>query len=121
MLYKYISNRFLTLIENIGTGLNLSEWHTGYRAYSKKVLEAIPYQNNSDDFVFDSQLLIQAVYFGFTIGEIPVPCRYAPEASSINFHRSVVYGVGTVKTLLQFLFQKYRIIGSRLFQRSGEF
>jgi glycosyltransferase involved in cell wall biosynthesis len=120
-LYKYISNRFLTLIENMITGQNLSEWHTGYRAYSKRVLETIPYHNNSDDFVFDSQFLLQAVYFGFRIGEIPVPCRYAPEASSINFRRSIVYGIGTVKALIQFLFQKFRIIESRLFRRSREF
>jgi glycosyltransferase involved in cell wall biosynthesis len=119
--YKYISNRFLTLIENIITGQNLSEWHTGYRAYSKKVLETIPYHNNSDDFVFDSQFLLQAVYFGFKVGDIPVPCRYTTEASSINFYRSVAYGMGTVKTLIQFLLQKSRIIESRLFQRSEEF
>jgi len=120
-LYKYVANRILTLIENIITGQNLSEWHTGYRAYSRKVLETIPYHNNSDDFVFDSQLLLQAVYFGFRIGDIPVPCRYAPEASSINFYRSVVYGMRTVKTLFQFLLQKLHIRESRLFKRSGEF
>ena len=119
--YKYVSNRFLTLIENIITGQNLSEWHTGYRAYSKKVLETIPYRSNSDDFVFDSQFLLQASYFGFRIGDIPVPCRYTSEASSINFYRSVIYGLGTMKSLVQFLLHKFHIRESRLFKRSGEF
>lgn len=109
-LYKYLSNRFLTILENLVTGQNLSEWHTGYRAYSRKVLEKIPYHENSNDFVFDSQLLIQAVYFGFKIGDLPVPCRYMSEASSINVSRSVVYGMGTMKTLLQFILQKLHLI-----------
>ena len=109
-LYKYLSNRLLTILENLVTGQNLSEWHTGYRAYSRKVLEKIPYQENSNDFVFDSQLLIQAVYFGFKIGDLPVPCRYMSEASSIDLIRSVVYGMGTVKTLLQFILQKLHLV-----------
>ena len=115
-LYKYISNRLLTILENLITGQNLSEWHTGYRAYSKKVLEKIPYHKNSDGFVFDSQFLIQAVYFGFKIGDLPVPCRYMREASSINLGRSIIYGMGTVKTVLQFILQKLRIMRSHLFE-----
>jgi glycosyltransferase involved in cell wall biosynthesis len=109
-LYKYLSNRFLTILENLATGQNLSEWHTGYRAYSRKVLDKIPYHENSNDFVFDSQFLIQAVYFGFKIGDLPVPCRYLSEASSINVSRSVVYGMGTLKTLFQFILQKLHLV-----------
>lgn len=116
-LYKYLSNRMLTIMENIITGQNLSEWHTGYRAYSRKVLETIPYHKNSDDFVFDSQLLIQAAYFGFKIGDLPVPCRYMDEASSINFRRSIVYGLGTLKTLVQFILQKSGLARFSIFER----
>ena len=119
-LYKYISNRFLTIIENLATGQNLSEWHTGYRAYSRKVLETIPYHKNSDDFVFDSQFLFQAVYFGFRIGDLPVPCRYINEASSINLRRSIVYGLGTMKTLFQFILQKLRFAKFRIFETRNE-
>jgi glycosyltransferase involved in cell wall biosynthesis len=104
--YKYFSNRILTLIENVITGQNLSEWHTGMRAYSRRVLESIDYLKNSDDFVFDSQVLFQIVEHGFRIGEIPVPVRYFPEASSINFYRSLRYGFGTVVTALKFLIRK---------------
>lgn len=104
--YKYFSNRFLTIIENIVTGQNLSEWHTGMRAYSRKVLESIDFMKNSDDFVFDCQILFQIVERGFRIGEIPVPVRYFPEASSINFYRSVRYGIGSVLTALKFLLRK---------------
>ena len=114
-LYKYVSNRLLTILENLITGQNLSEWHTGYRAYSRKVLEKIPYHKNSDDFVFDSQFLIQAVYFGFKIGDLPVPCRYMREASSINLSRSILYGMGTVKVVLQFLLQKLHLMKFSLF------
>jgi hypothetical protein len=113
--YKYVSNRFLTIVENIITGQNLAEWHTGYRAYSRKVLERIPYHENSNDFVFDSQFLIQSVYFGFKIGDLPVPCRYIDEASSINAMRSIVYGMGTMKILFQFVLQKLRIKKFKLF------
>lgn len=115
-LYKYISNRLLTIIENLVTGQNLSEWHTGYRAYSRKVLETIPYHKNSDDFLFDSQFLFQSVYFGFRIGDLPVPCRYIDEASSINLRRSIVYGFGTMKTLFQFILQKLRFAQFRIFE-----
>ncbi len=115
-LYKYLSNRFLTILENLITGQNLSEWHTGYRAYSKKVLETIPYDRNSNGFLFDAQFLIQAAYFGFKIGDLPVPCRYMDEASSINFGRSVAYGLGTVGTLIQFILQKLCLIKFDLFE-----
>jgi len=114
-LYKYISNRLLTILENMITGQNLSEWHTGYRAYSKKVLEKIPYHQNSNGFVFDSQFLIQAVYWGFKMGDLPVPCRYMSEASSVNFSRSIVYGLGTIKTLFQFILQKLHLMKFDLF------
>lgn len=114
-LYKYMSNRLLTILENLVTGQNLSEWHTGYRAYSRKVLEKIPYHKNSNDFVFDSQFLMQAAYFGFKIGDLPVPCRYMREASSINFSRSLVYGIGTMKTLFQFILQKVHLMKFSLF------
>lgn len=114
-LYKYLSNRFLTFLENLITGQNLSEWHTGYRAYSRRFLETIPYHSNSDDFVFDSQVLMQAAYAGFIIGDLPVPCRYMEEASSINLKRSITYGLATVKTLLQFTLQKMRLMRFSIF------
>jgi glycosyltransferase involved in cell wall biosynthesis len=114
--YKYVSNRVLTVIENLITGQNLSEWHTGYRAYSRKVLETIPYYKNSNDFVFDSQFLIQAAYGEFRIGDLPVPCRYMKEASSINLSRGIVYGLGTLKTLLQFILQKLHLMKFELFR-----
>ncbi|MDI6782210.1 MAG: glycosyltransferase family 2 protein [bacterium] len=102
--YKYLGNRFLTLIENIVLGQNLSEFHTGFRAYSRRFLETVPFQCNSDDFVFDTEILVQAVVFGFKIAEIPVPTRYFPEASSINFRRSVTYGLSTLWTLAKYIF-----------------
>lgn len=114
-LYKYISNRFLTILENLITGQNLSEWHTGYRAYSRKVLENIPFHKNSNGFVFDSQVLIQASYFGFRIGDLPVPCRYMDEASSIKFGQSIAYGMGTIKTLFQFILQKFHLMKFGIF------
>lgn len=103
-LYKYLANRCLTVFENLVSGYNLSEWHTGMRAYSQEVLRAIDWQGNSDDFVFDSQVLFQVVARRYRIGEIPVPVRYFPEASSINFWRSLHYGFGTVKTGLKYIF-----------------
>jgi glycosyltransferase involved in cell wall biosynthesis len=105
-LYKYISNRFLTLIQNLLIGQKLSEYHTGYRAWSRTVLERLPLLCCSDDFVFDNQIIVQAVYFGFRIGEISCPTKYFEDASSINFTRSVMYGVGVLKTALQFLLKK---------------
>ena len=114
--YKYISNRVLTMLENLITGENLSEWHTGYRAYSRKVLENIPFRKNSNSFVFDSQFLIQAAYLRFRIGDLPVPCRYMDEASSINFRQSIIYGIGTIKTLFQFILQKFHLMKFDIFE-----
>lgn len=105
-LYKYFANRILTIIQNIVTGQNFSEWHTGFRAYSRKVLETIPWQNNSDDFVFDSQFLFQCVAFGFKIGEIPVPVRYHDKSSSISFWKSVIYGLQTLLITFKYLICK---------------
>jgi glycosyltransferase involved in cell wall biosynthesis len=101
-LYKYYANRFLTLIENLASGQNLSEWHTGMRAYTRDVLEHIDFAHNSNDFVFDSQVLFQAIEKKYRIGEIPVPVRYFPEASSINFVRSVKYGLQTLCVALTY-------------------
>lgn len=101
--YKYLFNRILTIFENLVSGYNLSEWHTGFRAYKRQVLEKIPFAGNSNDFVFDSQVLFQIIKAGFRIGEIPVPIRYFKEASSINFRRSVKYGLQTVGVALKFL------------------
>jgi glycosyltransferase involved in cell wall biosynthesis len=114
--YKYFSNRFLTIAENIILGLNLSEYHTGLRAYSRKVLETLPFKTFSDDFVFDSQFLISAAYAGFSIGEIPVPVRYFPEASSINFSRSLTYGLSTLEVLTQFILARLNISKDKIFK-----
>jgi glycosyltransferase involved in cell wall biosynthesis len=99
--WKFVANRFLTALENRVFGLSLSEYHSGYRAYSRKLLETIDYHANSNDFVFDQELVSRVVLAGFRIGEIPVPTRYFTEASSVNFRRSVVYGLGTLRTLLR--------------------
>lgn len=101
-LYKYIANRVLTLVENILLGYKLSEYHTGYRAFTREVLEKLPLHENSNDFVFDNQMLAQAIHFGYRIGEITCPTRYFTDASSINFRRSVVYGFGVLLTALKF-------------------
>ena len=119
-VYKYVSNRFLTLVENIMIGQKLSEYHTGYRAWSRAVLEKLPLRNNSDDFVFDNEMLVQAVHFGFRIGEISCPTKYFAEASSINFRRSVVYGLGVLRTSLQFRLQRMGLINSALFADASE-
>ncbi len=119
-LYKYVANRFLTLFENLMIGLKLSEYHTGYRAWHRSVLERLPLEQNSEDFVFDNQMLAQSAYFGFRIGEISCPTRYLPEASSINFRRSVVYGMGVVRTSFQYRAQRLGLINSPLFAMSGE-
>lgn len=95
-VYKYLSNRFLTVMENVALGQNLGDFHSGFRVYRREVLEAIPFEKNSDDFVFDTQFLVQAIHFGFRLGDIPVPVRYFDEASSINFRRSVTYGLSTL-------------------------
>lgn len=104
--YKYISNRFLSLCCNIVTGENLGEWHSGLRAYSAEVLKTLPWKDNSDDFIFDMQFLVQSSYYGFRIGDIPVETKYFAEASSINFKRSLTYGLLTLWVLLKFLFRK---------------
>jgi glycosyltransferase involved in cell wall biosynthesis len=114
-LYKYISNRFLTAIENIFLGVKLSEYHTGFRAFSRRLLETLPLQENSDDFVFDNQMIAQAVMFGFQIGEISCPTRYFEEASSINFRRSVKYGLGVLSTTATFVAQKMGLIHTPIF------
>jgi glycosyltransferase involved in cell wall biosynthesis len=101
--YKYVFNRMLTILENSCTGQNLGEWHSGLRAYSREVLETIPWELNSNDFVFDQQFLIQAAACRFRMGDVPAPVRYFPEASSINFRRSVVYGLSTLLLLAQYL------------------
>jgi hypothetical protein len=101
-IYKYISNRFLTLAQNVLMGQKISEYHTGYRAFSRKVLESLPLEQNSNDFIFDNQMLCQAIASGFKIGEISCPTRYFPEASSINFSRSVVYGLGVLGCALKY-------------------
>jgi len=114
-LYKYLANRILTVIENLFLGQNLGEWHSGFRAYSRKVLETIPWEKNSNDFVFDQQILIQSAYFGFRIGDIPVPAKYFSEASSINFKRSVKYGIEIFLTLLKLGIHKMGIKKYALF------
>jgi glycosyltransferase involved in cell wall biosynthesis len=100
--YKYIANRFLTIIENLAMGQNLGEWHSGMRAYSRHALETVPWDLNSDDFVFDCEFLVQAAAMGLRIGDIPVPARYFEEASSINFRRSTRYGLESLKTILRY-------------------
>ncbi|MGL6076106.1 MAG: glycosyltransferase family 2 protein [Fimbriiglobus sp.] len=100
--WKYVSNRGLTLFENLMLGQNLGEFHSGFRVYRRSVLETIPFERNSEDFVFDTQFLVQAVRFGFRLSDVPVPVRYFEEASSINFKRSTKYGLETVKTVLQY-------------------
>jgi glycosyltransferase involved in cell wall biosynthesis len=115
-LYKYISNRFLTLAQNILMNQKLSEYHTGYRAYNRIVLESIDYNSNSDDFIFDNQFLAQIFYKGFEIAEITCPTKYFEEASSINFSRSVKYGLGVMKTSFQYFLDKNGIYKSDLFQ-----
>lgn len=114
-IYKYISNRFLTIIENIVLGQNLGDFHSGFRAYRRKVLETIPYKKNSDDFVFDTEFLSQAVFFGFKMGDVPIPCRYFEEASSINLLRSVKYGFQTLYVMAKYLIQKTGLINFKIF------
>ena len=118
-IYKYISNRSLTLVENILIGSKLSEFHTGYRAFSRRVLESLPIHQNSDDFMFDNEMLVQAVYFGFNVGEMSCPTRYFEEASSINFRRSVVYGFGVLWTALRFRLQKLGLCSFSIFESSS--
>ena len=121
-LYKYFGNRFLTGIENIALGQNLGEFHSGFRAYRRAVLETIPFHKNSNDFVFDAQILIQAVHFGFKIGDIPMPVRYFKEASSINLWRSIRYGWASLGALWVFFLHRLGLVNSILFrsQRPGK-
>ncbi len=118
-LYKYLSNRFLTAVENVLLGVKLSEYHTGYRAFSRQVLQTLPLEENSDDFVFDNQMLVQAVAFGYRIGEISCPTKYFPEASSINFRRSVVYGFGVLGTALSYRLHRWGLRRSLLLEPTG--
>jgi glycosyltransferase involved in cell wall biosynthesis len=113
--WKYAANRFLTFAENILIGAKLSEYHTGYRAFSRELLERLPLAQNSDDFVFDNQMLAQIVWFGYTVAEVSCPTSYFPEASSINFSRSVKYGFGCIKTALDFRLAKMKLISSYIF------
>jgi glycosyltransferase involved in cell wall biosynthesis len=115
-LYKYLSNRGLTIVENFAMGQNLGEWHSGLRAYRRRVLETIPWERNSNDFVFDCQFLVQAAGLGFRIGDIPTPARYFAEASSINFQRSVRYGMGSLYTVARYHLHRSRMWSCRLFE-----
>lgn len=117
-LYKYMANRFLTLVENWFLGSKLSEFHTGFRAFSRKVIEGLPIYANSDDFVFDNEMLAQALFFDYELGEISCPARYFPEASSINFRRSVWYGLGVLWTSVRFRLQKWGVARFKIFDRS---
>jgi glycosyltransferase involved in cell wall biosynthesis len=117
--YKYVANRFLTAFENLFLRVKLSEYHSGYRAFSRKLLLELPLLENSDDFVFDNQMLAQCVHFGFRIGEVSCPTKYFAEASSINFGRSVKYGLGVLATTLQFALQKTGVARFRIFSEKG--
>ncbi len=115
-VYKYLSNRFLTAVENLALGQNLGDFHSGFRVYRRSALERIPFERNSDDFVFDTQFLVQAVQLGFRLGDIPVPVRYFAEASSINFRRSLKYGLSTLGVVGKYWLNRLGIYRSRLFQ-----
>lgn len=118
-LYKYVSNRFLTLVQNLLMGAKLSEYHTGYRAFTRKVLETVPFESNSDDFIFDNQMLSQVHFLGFRIAEITCPAKYFAEASSINFFRSLKYGLGCLWTAVLFRSTRMGLVRSRLFSTKG--
>jgi glycosyltransferase involved in cell wall biosynthesis len=117
-LYKYISNRFLTTIENLVLAQNLGECHSGFRAYTREVLETIPYNQNSNDFVFDTEFLAQAAFYDFRIGDFPIPTSYFDEASSINFIRSVKYGIQTLLVMAKYLLQKTGLFNFKIFNSS---
>src|SRR2546423_871001 len=114
-LYKYVANRFLTAVQNFFTGAKLSEYHSGYRAFNKDVLSQLPLLENSDDFVFDNEMLAQCIWFGFRIGEVSCPTKYFDEASSINFARSVKYGFGVLFTTFKLRLQKLGVADFRIF------
>ena len=117
-IWKYVSNRSLTAFQNLLVGHKLSEYHTGYRAFSRRVLEALPLDANANGFVFDNQMLAQTIFAGFRIGEISCPTRYFAEASSVNFAGSVRYGLGVLRTSLQFRAAKWGLGGRRIFPRA---
>jgi glycosyltransferase involved in cell wall biosynthesis len=119
-LYKYISNRFLTWMQNLLINQKLSEYHSGYRAFSREVLEKVNYQDNSDDFVFDNQMLAQIFFAGYEIAEITCPTKYFEEASSINLKRSIKYGLGVIKTSLGFFLQKNGIVSLSIYKDKGK-
>jgi len=119
-VYKYIANRLLTAFENMFLGIKLSEYHTGYRAFSREVLTRLPLRENSDDFVFDNQMLAQCVHFGYRIGEVSCPTKYFEEASSINFRRSVQYGLGVLETTLRFALERTGLVHSAIFSNEGK-
>ncbi len=114
--WKYIANRLLTITENMALGQNLGDFHSGFRAYRKEVLETVPYEKNTDDFAFDTQFLAQAVYFNFKLGDIPVPVRYFDEASSINFRRCIKYGLTTLWVMAQYWLQKMKLAKFDIFE-----
>src|SRR5256885_7461782 len=118
-LYKYVFNRFLTAFENLFLGIKVSEYHTGYRAFTREVLTTLPLLENSDDFVFDNQMLAQCAFFGFKIGEVSCPTKYFPEASSINFRRSVKYGLEVLSTTMKFALQKWGLAHYAMFAPEG--
>ena len=116
-LWKYVANRFLTFGENVLLGAKLSEYHTGFRAFSKQLIERLPIEGNSDDFVFDNQMLAQIIWFGYTIAEVTCPTKYFTEASSINLRRSITYGIGCLMTALTFRLSRMNVIRTKLFPR----
>jgi hypothetical protein len=118
-LWKYVSNRFLTFAENLLLGAKLSEYHTGYRAFSREILERLPLEENSEDFVFDNQMLAQIIWYGYTVAEVSCPTKYFPEASSINFRRSLKYGCECLWTGLQFRTARMGVSRSRLFPQGS--
>jgi glycosyltransferase involved in cell wall biosynthesis len=119
-IYKYVSNRLLTLFQNVALNTKLSEFHTGYRAWNRQILEALPILRCSDDFLFDNQILAQAIHFGFRVGEISCPAKYNAETSSINLQRSCVYGFGVVKTSVQFRLHRLGLLNCALFRDSPD-
>ena len=119
-IWRYVANRSLTLIENGLIGSTLSEYHTGYRTFSRRLIEKLPLNNNSDDFIFDNQMLAQIIWFGYTIAEVSCPTKYFTDASSINFFRSVKYGTGCLQTAVTFRLAKMGIIFSKIFPVSAQ-
>lgn len=118
-LYKYVANRFLTFIENLMIGQKLSEYHTGYRAFSREVIESLPILENSDDFVFDNQMLLQVLYFGFSVGELSCPTLYNQDSSSISLRESVKYGIGVLITAIKYVIAKLGMARISIFDKNG--